>query len=527
MANGDDIAAPAAGGDVPDGKKDYVVRNKKNGDTVTIRGPVGADMDRVYAKAREEFNRRATAPAVRDVPGALVRGVTKGIGGVLSATGQAAQTEMRQLGPEYPAVPGPAAITQVIERGLPEAVPRHEAYTTPGKMAERFGEFVTDPSTWIGPGGPIIKTATAVGGAIGSVLGERYGGTPGSLIGGAVGGGVTGAMTPRGLPTRVPKGIREVTSEGATKAASKAAYKEMTELEYTMDPLAVGMLRDAIKAQLTKYSPAERRDVYDPEQIKGVMRIVDNMTTPKSQKNSIALIDIEHTRQLLSNERLEGGANAPAASEAIEILDELSLNLPGVAEIGERARKNWAAYKRGQIVEETLRRAVDRAGGGGTGGNIDNVIRQEFRKLRNKPNYETVWSPREKQEIEKILNPGYTLNVARAISRLSIYRHTVTGGAGSTIAAMMAHDPLYALMTFTAGEAAHYTAEAMQKGRAERLAEMTRARSPAGGYYTPRPYPTRPFTAATGAARGLSATALSPDTTERLELPEIVVRPPQ
>ena len=92
---------------------------------------------------------------------------------------------------------------------------------------------------------------------------------------------------------------------------------------------------------------------------------------------------------------------------------------------------------------------------------------------------------------------------------------------------MMTHEPLYALMTFTAGEAAHYTAEAMQKGRAERLAEMTRARSPAGGYYTPRPYPTRPFTAATGAARGLSATALSPDTTERLELPEIVVRPPQ
>jgi hypothetical protein len=526
MANGDDVAAPTTAAPAPDGKKDYVVRNKKNGDTVTIRGPVGADMDRVYAKARDEFNRRATAPAVRDVPGALVRGLTKGIGGTLSATGQAAQTEMGQVGPGYPPVPGPTATAQVIERGLPAAVPRHEAYTTPGKMAERFGEFVTDPSTWIGPGGPIIKAATAVTGAIGSVLGERYGGALGSLAGGAVGGGVMGALAPRGLPTRVPKSIREVTTEGSTKAASKAAYKEMTELQYTMDPLAVGMMRDAIKAQLTKFSPAERRGVYDPEQIKGVMRIVDNMTTPKSRQNSIALIDIEHTRQLLSNERLEGGANALAASEAIEILDELSLNLPGVAEIGERARKNWAAYKRGQIVEETLRRAVDRAGGGGTGGNIDNVIRQEFRKLRNKPNYETVWSPAEKQEIEKILNPGYALNVARAISRLSIYRHTVTGGAGSTIAGMMTHDPLYALATFTAGEAAHQTAEFMQKGRAQRLAEMTRARSPAGGYYTPRPYPTRPFTGTTGAARGLGATALSPDTTERLELPEIVVRPP-
>jgi hypothetical protein len=552
MASGDDAGSFESTGLRP-GEKRWRITDPKTGDVVHIIGPAeNPDKAKMSAMAAQAFkDRQRISPAdIADVPRGLAHGVISGLAGVAAPLARATQAEMG----EVPTAPGVEQTTQILERQIPGGYVG-EPKTGLGRMAERAGEFLADPSSWIGPGGPVIKAATAVTGAVGSYLGEKIGrehGHPvlGELAGSALAGGVTGFAALRGLPARPPRAVREATTQTATKGASKAAYSEMANaVDLTMDPMAVGQVKNAMIAQLTSFNPSERREVYDPEQIQGIMRIINNMTTPKSRRNSIAVIDLEHTRQLLNNERAKfGTVDAKAANEAIEILDELMLNLPGVAEVAERARKNWAAYKRGQIIEDVIDAAERRAKITGTGANADNVLRQEFnRRIVNKPRVWAAFSEREQQEIMKIIDPGKAINFARWVSRFGP-RHIVTSalgglgaremgkevmpgiaaaGAGAGAGHFLVHDPFIMLTTLTAGEIGHQVAERAQYGRAGRLAEITRARSPAGGYYTPRPLPSRTTTGIAGAGRALGATALSPDTTERLELPEIVVRPPQ
>jgi hypothetical protein len=374
----------------------------------------------------------------------------------------------------------------------------------------------------------------------------------GEFAGGAIGGGVTGALSPRGLPQRVPGSIRRATTEQAVRGESKAAYQELGMLQYNMTEQQAGQLKQAIVAELQRSDPNEpMRPLFRRENAPGVFDDLDMLDKPSAMPGSafagpggarqsgITVNDVERVRQFLAGTRLKGGAEAVAATDAIQAIDEYLLNLPGVAGITERARKNWAAYKRGQIVEETIAAADRRAKTTGTGANFDNVLRQEFRRrIREKPKVFGAFSEFEQQQIDKILDPGNTINFARWLSRMGPRHYLTAGVAGlgakevsaglvSTGATAYTHDPLYILGTLAAGEAAHHVAEHAQIGRAGRLAEFTRARSPAGGYYTPRPVPGRTTTGIAGAARALGATALSPDTTERLELPEITVRPNQ
>jgi hypothetical protein len=556
MANGDDTPSPPVSAPelaaLPPGKKRYTVRNKE-GQAVTVIGPAeNADPERIKQMARAEFARRTRVDLgdLPDVPSGFAHGVVKGLAGAAAPLAQATQAEMGEI----PSAPGEKQTSQILERQLGMGPAPTSGL---GRMAERSGEFLANPSTWIGPGGPIMKAASAITGGIGSFLGERFGekyGHPalGEFAGGGLGGGVTGVLAPRGLPQRVPGSIRRATTEQAVRGESKAAYQELGMLQYNMTEQQAGQIKQAIVAELQRSDPLEpQRPLFRRENAPGVFKDLDMLDKPSAMPGSafggpgvvrqsgITVNDVERVRQFLAGTRMNGGAEAVAATHAIEAIDDYLLNLPGVAGITERARKNWAAYKRGQIVEETIAAAKRRADVTGTGANFDNVLRQEFRRrIREKPKVFGAFSEFEQQQIDKILDPGNTVNFARWLSRMGPRHYLTAGVAGlgakevsaglaSAGATAYTHDPLYILGTLAAGEAAHHVAEHAQLGRARRVAEFTRARSPAGGYYTPRPPPSRTTTGIAGAGRALGATALSPETTERLELPEIVVRPPQ
>jgi hypothetical protein len=532
MANGDDAApavAPAPNGE----KKEYRFRQKSTGQTVTLRASPAADMERLKAKAAEVFASRASTPAMADVPGALLRGVTKGIAGS-APLGQAAQVEMGQVGPGYEPVPGSKQTQEILEQQfLPRGL-AHEAVTTPGRMAETFGEFVADPATWIGPGGFFRKGLSALTGAIGSTIGERYGGTPGKFIGGMVGGGVGGfGAGGKGLPGRVPRAVRKATDEEALQNAAKEGYQQLEQSPFMMTTTQASTLKTAIENQL-------RSENFPDWLVQKTYRALGHLNEPSSHQPSIrtpGLItvgEVERVRQLLNRVRVEGGNEALAASSAIEAVDDYLMNLPSVGEAALKARKNWAAFKRGQVVEETIRRGTERAKTSGTGANIDNAIKQEFRRrIRDKEKIWRQFTAQEQEQINRIIDPGVGLDVARWMSRFSP-RHIIPAAIGLASVGHVTGDPLAQLGLLTSGEVAKQYVTRMTQGRAERLLEATRARSPAGGaaaglppgqFYTPPPAVSAPGRAGYGAARALGATALSPDTTERLELPEITVRP--
>lgn len=421
-------------------------------------------------------------------------------------------------------------IAQPIRSGISKAtggyIPEDRPTTPSGQAGERMGEFFGDPVSWIGPGGPIVKGLGALTGGLGSFIGEQVGGTPGAFIGGAAGGAITGLASPRALPKRPPAAVRAATTEQGVKSASQSAYGEMDALQFTLPTLQARQLQDAIAKQMIQ-------EGYRPYQgsAPGAFKTIEEISTPYAMPGTtrtmsgITVGDLEAVRQSLNRIRASGGTEAMAAGAAIEGIDDYLLNLPNVAGITERARKNWAAYKRGQIVEETIQRALDRAQVTGVGGNTDNAIRQEFlRRIKNKPKIWSSFTKEEQAEIDKIIRPGTVVNLSRYISRFGP-RHMLTAAVtGGTL--HIAGAPLPMLIALAgAGEVGHQIAKRATHGRAERLSEITRARSPAGGSYEPPPSPGRLLRGGAGAARALGATALSPETTEAIELPEITVTP--
>jgi hypothetical protein len=537
MANGDDVA-PAVAAPPNGDKKEYTFRQKSTGQSVTLRASPGTDMARLKARAGEIFAQRATTPALADMPGAFVRGITTGLGGS-APLGQAAQVEMGQVGPGYEPVPGSKETRQILEKEFLPAGLAHEPVTTAGRGAEKFGEFVGDPATWIGPGGFFRKALSALTGAIGGTIGERYGGTVGGFIGGAIGGGVGGfGAGGKGLPGRVPGAVRKATTDDALQAAAKEGYQQLEQSPFMATTMQAGTIKTAIENQL-------RADNFPDWLVGKTYRALEHLNEPSSHMPSIrapGLItvgEVERVRQVLGKLRIEGGNEAQAASTAIEAIDDYLMNLPGVGEAAIKARKNWAAYKRGQMIEEAITRGIGRAKVSGTGANTDNTIKQEFEKLKKKPYYEKSFTPEEREQIDLITDPGVGLDVARWVSRFSP-RHLLPSMAALFGLSHLGHvtgapnEQLNALIMFGSGEAAKQYVVRMTKKRAERLMEATRARSPAGGaaaglppgqFYTPRPATPATMRAGYGAARALGATALSPETTERLELPEITVRP--
>ena len=541
-----------------------------DGSIIPVRHPKGASERDIKAFAAQEYYKTHPKPAqpaaigepggeldVTDVAAqvdplefarAVPRGMVRGAAGTASFLGAMGRGEIEAASAPFggPRDLPPAATTEqltepiaaAIERATGGYIPMEKPTTPSGEAGERVGEFLGDPVSWLGPGGRVLKTGQAIAGGIGSYIGEKIGGeyghpALGALAGGGIGGGVTGMVTPRGLTPRPPRGVRAATTEEGVYQSSKAGYRDLSMLNYEMDVAQAGQIRRAIIDDLTLRNPAEPdRMVILEDQAGDVFRHLDLLLKPSSVPNKITVNEVERVRQVLQTDRMNKRVSAPAEAEAagraIGVIDEFLEALPGVKGLTEQARGNWSAYKRGQLVEETLRRSLDRAGTSGTGFNLDNAIRQEFRnRIRNKPIWDR-FTKREQQEIELIMNPGKAANfLGRYVSRFGpqhILTGTIATGGGMFA---LTHSPTEVLAVLAAGATGHQLSKHLAHGRAERLSEITRARSPAGGGYEPGPLLSRPQMGGVGAARALGATALSPDTTERLELPEITVRPPQ
>jgi hypothetical protein len=529
-----------------------------DGSIIPVRHPKGANENTIKAFAAQEYYKthpKPAQPAAIGEPGgeldltdvaaqvdplefarAVPRGMVRGAAGTASFLGAMGRGEIEAASAPFggPRDLPPAATTEqltepiagAIERTTGGYIPMEKPTTPSGEAGQRVGEFLGDPMTWLGPGGPIRKIVSATLGGIGSYIGEKLGGTKGAVIGGVTGGAVGGfGAGTRGLPQRVPRAIRNRTDEEALRAASKAGYQQLEQSPFMMTTMEASQLRGAIENQL-------RADNFPDWLVSKTYKALEHLTETSAhpatirQPGLITVGEVERVRQVLNKVRREGGNESDAASSAIEGLDDYLMNLPGVGEAAIQARGNWAAYKRGQMVEEAIRRGTERAKTAGTGANVDNSIKQEFRKLKNKKYYESSFTPQERAEIDRVIDPGVALDVARWMSRFSP-RHIIPAALGLAGIGHLTGSTLDQLAMLTTGEVAKQYVTRMTTKRAGRLLEATRARSPAGGDFTPRPAIPATQRAGYGAARALGATALSPDVTERLELPEIVVKPQQ
>ena len=121
---------------------------------------------------------------VEDFFNSTPRGVLKGLANTASAGGQAAQIEMGQ----QVDVPSADEATDIVERNVTGALPRPHGIG--GQAGETVGEFLSNPTSYLGPGGVGAKVFGAIASALGSeTAGQLVKGTwlePFARIGGAI-----------------------------------------------------------------------------------------------------------------------------------------------------------------------------------------------------------------------------------------------------------------------------------------------------------------------------------------------------
>lgn len=155
-----------------------------------VDAPEGA----TEAQVLERVKRQATTadPAgVADFFKSIPRGILGGLSETVSAGGRAAEIEMGQ----EESVPGKEETRSLLEKNVTGDL--HKPETRAGRFGETVGEFLGNPASYIGPGGPAIKAATAATGGLGSeALGQILEGTSAEPYGRIIG-GMLGATAPR------------------------------------------------------------------------------------------------------------------------------------------------------------------------------------------------------------------------------------------------------------------------------------------------------------------------------------------
>jgi hypothetical protein len=142
------------------------------------------------------------------------------------------------------------------------------------------------------------------------------------------------------------------------------------------------------------------------------------------------------------------------------------------------ARANYAAAKRSEDIDEALDQAERQAARAGSGGNINNAIRQRLSALRNNKKKMAGWTDAEKAELDGVINGTTTANAARAAGKFAphgIVSTVMSAGAGHALAPGFGEVAVPA-----AGLVAKLVGDRMTRIAAERLRDIVKARSPLG-----------------------------------------------
>lgn len=344
--------------------------------------------------------------------------------------------------------------------------------TTAGKYAESVGEFV--PSALIGPGGPITKAATTIGGGLGAEAGGELGETfghpeAGRFIGGFAGGVGAGVGAAETVERRLSKALP---GQAKNYKASKAAYKMVQNAGVWIDPTASTQFIDGLD-QTLQNNFITKAGVGAP-----IFSALD-----KARDGDLAELMDLHSRlgKIKPNrgELYEAAVIArPEIRDFIENLQHpqlISGNAQFVSSVWDFARDTWRTHAKLSEIEQAAEAADVRRLATGRGMNW-NTFRQEFKKILLSDDKTRGYSNEAIEKIEKVVKGSLVQNVARVGSAMAPQRGALgaapaafalaTGGieAGGTVAVI--------------GELSHFLEGYLTKRQIEQLKDLVKRESP-------------------------------------------------
>jgi hypothetical protein len=305
------------------------------------------------------------------------------------------------------------------------------------------------------------------------------------------------AMRPAGNPVKIagayewktPKPSQSpavgVTKQPETEAffdAADANYSNMRGLGVEIHPQAMNRVADNILTEL-------HTEGYRPRNAPGVFDAVEELRAPAGANHEIS--DIDSVRKVLNRARMDP-AQRDAARRAINHIDDYLADLhknpndivvnphfaQKLSDEAVAARANYAAAKRAEDVDEALDKAERAAARAGSGGNINNAIRQALSSLRNNKKKMAGWTDAEKAELDAVINGSRTGNAARQAGKFAphgIVSTVMSAGAGHALMPGIGEIAVPGL-----GFIAKKIGDRITQSGADRLSNVIKSRSPLG-----------------------------------------------
>ncbi len=291
----------------------------------------------------------------------------------------------------------------------------------------------------------------------------------GALVGGGVGGVVHGATN--AISNRLARSAMPDTND--LRALSQAGYDAADAAGVIVRPEGMRRVATDVVGDLVDFG-------YHPSLQPRIGTVLSEMERLGNTNTTYKGLDT--LRKMVGR---VADSNDPAekamASRILSRLDDYMTNLPAddvltgnaaqASQGIQQGRENWARMRRAEMVDTARIKAERRAASGGTGGNLENTLRQNVRSILDNPRRSRGMTEAEKEMAERIVRGTGGQNALRLAGRLS----PTTGGLSAMLnVGAAATNPLL-MIPGTLGMGAKALADRGTHQNVQRLAEMIRS----------------------------------------------------
>lgn len=333
------------------------------------------------------------------------------------------------------------------------------AFALPGAAARTVGGAALQSAGM----GAAYGFGSGEGGGVERLKNAGYGAAVGGAVGGTVR-GITNAFANRAVRRAIP-------SNDELRKAATTAYNKADAAGVIVKPSGMRRLSQEITADLAEFG-------YDPALQPGVATVINRINALSDQNVTLKGLDIVRRVAANAAKLRDNPSQQAIASRVIDKLDEFIETLPdqdvlaGNAKNGAQAlreaRDLWSRLRRSEMVDTAAAKAELRAASTGSGGNVDNVTRQNVRRLLENPRGMT---KAERAAAERVVRGTKGQSALRLAGKLSPQGNGLMAALGVGGAMV---NPAYGIPSLI-GLAAKAVADRKTIANVRRLSELIRS----------------------------------------------------
>ena len=229
-------------------------------------------------------------------------------------------------------------------------------------------------------------------------------------------GQLAGAMTPAGVSRTLGKGGKRVSVDDL-RTSKNAAYQAVDNAGVRFAPddydnMLVGLVNDV---QGKHISPTRHQAAYS---------FINDMIQRRGKP--FTLTELDQLRQEVRRDLVVPSYGSPdKAADAffgdmiVDAIDDLIASNASGSQAMKAARLAHSRLRKTEMIEDAIVRAERRAASTGSGGNLNNAIRQNLRAILDSKRKSKGFTKEELAELEKVVRQGGLENILRLVGKLS------------------------------------------------------------------------------------------------------------